>query len=59
MKQQNPHPGARIDAIPVTGIVGLIFSVGVFAMLSFALPHIGQFLWRALAAGILFGAYRI
>jgi hypothetical protein len=47
------HPGPRIDAIPVVGVGGLIFTIGIALMFAVGLPIAKQFLLAAVPAGFL------
>ena len=47
------HPGIRIDKIPVKGPIGLVFALGVLAMILLALPEARWFL--ALPTGVVIG----
>jgi len=51
----DPHPGIRIDKIPAKGGVGLVFTIGVMAMILIALPQARWFLALAIPAGIVVG----
>jgi hypothetical protein len=47
------HRGPRIDAIPVVGVGGLIFAVGVVVMFAVGLPIGKWFLLASVPAGFL------
>ena len=48
-----PHPGITMHKIPVGGdVVGLVFAVGVVAMILIALPEARSFLALSLPIGV-------
>jgi hypothetical protein len=47
------HRGPRIDAIPVVGVGGLIFAVGVVVMFAGGVPIGKWFLLASVPAGLL------
>jgi hypothetical protein len=47
------HPGIRIDEIPVKGPIGLVFALGVLAMILLALPEVRWFMALALPTGVV------
>lgn len=49
------HPGIRIDKIPVSGAVGLIFVVGTLMIFLVGVPATRWFFFISLAAGIVGG----
>ncbi len=46
------HPGIRIDKIPVSATMGLIFTVGALGVFLFELPEAGWFPATSLPLGI-------
>ena len=54
------HSGPRIDAIPVAGVGGLIFAIGMVVMFAVGLPIGKWFLLASVPAGFLaMGAMRL
>jgi len=54
------HRGPRIDAIPVVGVGGLIFAIGMVVMFVGGLPIAKWFLLASVPAGFLaLGAIRL
>ncbi|MGA2987834.1 MAG: hypothetical protein ABSG32_28960 [Terriglobia bacterium] len=49
------HPGITMHKIPVEGAVGLVFTVGVLAMVLLSLPQARWFLALSLPAGLVIG----
>ena len=49
-----PHPGIRIDRIRPEGIGGLIFAVGLPALVWLAVPALQPLLIACLVGGVLF-----
>ncbi len=47
------HPGIRIDSIPATGGGGLIFAIGMAAMVLLAIPALRPIALAAALGGIL------
>jgi hypothetical protein len=48
-----PHPGIRIDRIPAAGGGGLIFAVGMAAIVLLAVPALRPLFAVALVGGVL------
>lgn len=51
------HPGIRIHSIPIEGGVGLLFTIGITAMILISLPESRWFLAFALSAGVVVGLF--
>ena len=49
------HPGITMHKIPVEGSMGLVFTVGVLAMILLSLPEARWFLAVSLPTGVLVG----
>lgn len=49
-----PHPGIRIHSIPAAGGGGLIFALGMMALIVLAVPALRPVLVAAMAGGLLF-----
>jgi hypothetical protein len=49
------HPGITMHKIPVTGLIGLVFTLGVLAMILLALPEARWFLAVSLPSGVVIG----
>ena len=49
------HPGITMHKIPVEGPMGLVFTVGVLAMILLALPEARWFLALSLPTGVVIG----
>jgi hypothetical protein len=49
------HPGITMHKIPVKGAVGLVFTVGMLAMILISLPEARWFLAISLPTGVLIG----
>jgi hypothetical protein len=49
------HPGITMHKIPVEGAAGLVFTVGVLAMVLLSLPQARWFLALSLPAGVVIG----
>jgi hypothetical protein len=49
------HPGITMHKIPVEGAVGLVFTVGVLAMVLLSLPEARWFLALSLPTGVAIG----
>jgi hypothetical protein len=49
------HPGITMHKIPVKGSMGLVFTIGVLAMILFALPEARWFLALSLPIGVAIG----
>jgi hypothetical protein len=50
------HPGITMHKIPVGGnVVGLVFAIGVVAMILLALPEARSFLALSLPIGVVIG----
>jgi hypothetical protein len=47
------HPGIRIDSIPATGGGGLIFAIGMAALVLVAIPALRPIALAAAAGGLL------
>jgi hypothetical protein len=55
-ENDNPHPGIRIDKIPIgAGVAGLIFAIGSLAIF-LEIPVLWYFLAGAIALGLGFAA---
>jgi hypothetical protein len=54
MNRSFPHRGIRIDSIPVEGGGGLIFALGLPALVWLAVPALQPLLVGCLAAGVAF-----
>ena len=52
-----PHRGIRIDSIPVKGSPGLIFAIGVLAILLIGVPATREFAILALIAGLIVAGF--
>jgi len=53
MKDDDPHPGIRMDKLPVgAGFAGLVFTIGSMAIFLLGLPMLWYFLAGAVALGI-------
>jgi len=51
-----PHPGITMHKIPVGGnVIGLVFAIGVVAMILLALPEARSFLALSLPIGVVIG----
>jgi len=51
-----PHPGINMHKIPVGGdVMGLVFAIGVIAMILIALPEARSFLALSLPTGVVIG----
>ena len=51
-----PHPGISMHKLPVGGdIMGLVFTVGVLAMILVALPEARTFILLSLPTGLVIG----
>jgi len=48
-----PHPGIRIDRIPAAGGGGLIFAVGMVAIVLLAVPALRPLFAVAVVGGVL------
>lgn len=48
-----PHPGIRIDRIPAQGGGGLIFALGMVAIVLLALPAVRPLAFVAVLGGVL------
>ena len=48
-----PHPGIRIDRIPAQGGGGLIFAVGMVALVLVAMPAVRPLVALAVVGGLL------
>ncbi len=49
------HPGITMHKIPVQGGIGLVFTLGVLAMILLALPEARWFLSLTLPTGVVIG----
>jgi len=49
------HPGITMHKIPVKGPMGLVFTLGVLAMILLALPEARWFLALSLPTGVVIG----
>ena len=49
------HPGITMHKIPVKGSMGLVFTVGVLAMILISLPEARWFLAMSLPIGVVIG----
>ena len=49
------HPGITMHKIPVKGPIGLVFTVGVLAMILLSLPEARWFLAVSLPTGVVIG----
>jgi hypothetical protein len=49
------HPGITMHKIPVKGSMGLVFTLGVLAMILLALPKARWFLALSLPTGVAIG----
>jgi hypothetical protein len=49
------HPGITMHKIPVEGPMGLVFTVGVLAMILLSLPEARWFLAISLPTGVVIG----
>ena len=49
------HPGITMHKIPVKGPIGLVFTVGVLAMILLSLPEARWFLAISLPTGVVVG----
>ena len=49
------HPGITMHKIPVKGPMGLVFTVGVLAMVLLSLPAARWFLALSLPTGVVIG----
>jgi hypothetical protein len=49
------HPGITMHSIPVKGSMGLVFTVGLLAMILVALPEARWFLAMSLPTGVVIG----
>ncbi len=49
-----PHPGIRIDKIPVEGAGGLIFVLGISALFLIGIPAFAPLVLLSVAGGALF-----
>ena len=49
------HPGITMHKIPVEGGIGLVFTLGVLAMILLALPEARWFLALSLPTGVVIG----
>ena len=49
------HPGITMHKIPVKGAAGLVFTVGVLAMILISLPEARWFLAISLPTGVVIG----
>jgi len=49
------HPGITMHQIPVKGSMGLVFTLGVLAMILLALPKARWFLALSLPTGVAIG----
>lgn len=49
-----PHPGIRIDSIPVQGVGGLIFTLGTVALFWLGVPALRPLVLASLIGGLLF-----
>jgi hypothetical protein len=52
-KTMQPHPGIRIDRIPAQGGGGLIFAVGMVALVLVAMPAVRPLVALAVVGGLL------
>lgn len=50
----HPHPGIRIDHIPAEGAGGLIFALGIAAIVWIGVPALHSVLLGCVIGGILF-----
>ncbi len=55
MGERDPHPGIRIDKIPVKGWAGLVFVLGVMLLFLVASPAVRWFFFLSIPPGILIG----
>lgn len=55
MEQRNekPHPGIRIHAIPVAGVGGLLFMIGAMLVILIGVPAARYFLIASVVAGVV------
>jgi hypothetical protein len=49
----DPHPGPRIDKIPIRGWIGLVITIGVLAGFAIEVPPVRWFLALSVALGLL------
>jgi len=49
------HPGITMHKIPVKGAMGLVFTVGMLAMILISLPEARWFLAISLPTGVVIG----
>jgi hypothetical protein len=54
-RDKEMHPGITMHKIPVKGWAGLVFTVGILAMVLISLPAARWFLAIALPTGIVIG----
>jgi ABC-type phosphate transport system permease subunit len=52
-----PHPGIQISKIPVKGVMGAVFAVGVVLMLLVGLPPVRGFLLISAPIGVIIGVF--
>jgi hypothetical protein len=55
MTRPDPHPGIRIDKIPVSGWAGLLFAVGVMLLILLEVPLARWFLLATVPVGVITG----
>lgn len=55
MPMRFPHPGIRIDSIPVNGWVGVVFALGVMLVFLIGSPAVRWFFVLSLPSGLLVG----
>jgi hypothetical protein len=49
------HPGITMHKIPVKGLAGLVFTIGIIAMTLISLPQARWFLALSLPTGVAIG----
>jgi hypothetical protein len=52
---RDPHPGIRIDKIPIKGWAGLIFVLGVMLLFLIGSPAVRWFFLLSIPPGVLIG----
>ena len=55
MGEHDPHPGIRIDKIPVKGWAGFVFTLGVMLLFLIGSPAVRWFFLLSLPPGLLIG----